>query len=111
MPQLIALVLLVGLTWALVLLPQQRRVRAHRAFVASIDVGDQVVTTAGVFGTVLEVHDDRIRLEVAPGVVVTLARMAIGRSQADFDQAVAAERAGRKDADPDPSTNDLPGSE
>jgi preprotein translocase subunit YajC len=66
--------------FVLIVRPQRRRLAAHRAFVASIEVGDEVVTTGGVFGTVRRLDDDRVDLEVAPGVVIGVARAAIAQS-------------------------------
>jgi preprotein translocase subunit YajC len=68
--------------WLLLLRPQQKRVRDHRAFVASVDVGDDVVTTSGLFGTVTALDAERARLRIAPDVEVTIARMALARPQA-----------------------------
>jgi preprotein translocase subunit YajC len=96
--QLIVLLVLLALAWGLVILPQQRRVKAHRAFVASLHVGDEVITTAGVYGTVTELSDDRARLEIAPGVVITIARLAIGRAASTDDAP----------ADGPAATDDLP---
>lgn len=79
--QLIVLLLLLILAWVFVIRPQQRRVRAHREFVAQIQVGDEVVTTAGVYGTVTRIEPDVVGLEVASGVEITVARLAIGRPQ------------------------------
>jgi preprotein translocase subunit YajC len=72
---------ILGLMWALLVRPQQRRVREHRDFVAGVQVGDDVITTAGLFGTITALDDDRARLVVAPGVELTIARQAIGRPQ------------------------------
>ncbi len=60
--------------------PQRRRLAAHRAFVAALAVGDEVITTGGLFGTIRSVGDDRVGLEVAPGTVLTVARAAIAQS-------------------------------
>lgn len=79
---------ILGLMWALLVRPQQRRVREHQAFVAGVQVGDDVITTAGLFGTVTALEDDRARLQVAPGIELTIARQALGRRQ----PAVAAEQ-------------------
>src|SRR5690349_4020598 len=57
---------------------------ARRALIASVGVGDEVVTTGGIHGTVRTLGDDTVELEIAPGVVVTLARGAIaGRLSGD----------------------------
>ena len=84
MAQLLLLFALLATAWLFVFVPQQRRVRGHRQFVADLSPGDQVVTTAGVFGTVRAVHDTTVDLEIAHGIVITIARMAIGRMQADL---------------------------
>lgn len=69
--------------WLLFIRPQQRRMREHQALVASIEAGDQVVTTAGLYGRITAVHDDIVRLEVAPGVEVRVARSAVGHRVTD----------------------------
>jgi preprotein translocase subunit YajC len=63
----------------LIVLPQRRRTNAHRAVLASLEVGDEVVTIGGILGTIRELDDDRIELEIAEGVVVTVARNAIAQ--------------------------------
>jgi len=57
---------------------QQRRLRQHQALIASLEVGDEVVTTSGIFGTITSLGDDTAQLEVAPGVAVKVAKRAIG---------------------------------
>lgn len=81
MVSFLVLLVMLALTWAFVIVPQQRRVKAHEAYVAGLLVGDRVITTAGVYGTITELSDDRVRLEIAPDVVITIARAAIGRPQ------------------------------
>lgn len=63
--------------WLLVLRPASRRAREVRQVQASLSVGDEVVTNAGIFGTIASVEDDRIGLQIADGVVITIARPAI----------------------------------
>ena len=64
----------------LIVLPQRRRVSAHRAFVASLAVGDEVITNGGIFGTIVGLEPDRVELEVASGVVMTVAKQALAQS-------------------------------
>ena len=47
-------------------------------FTASLQVGDEVFTTSGILGRIVELDEERVRLEVAPGTVLTLDRRAIG---------------------------------
>ena len=92
MEALIVLAVTLGLTWVLFILPQQRRIKEHKATVASLQVGDEVMTTAGLFGTVVALDDEIVTLEVAPGTALRFARGAIGQ-RIDDVAAVAAEAA------------------
>jgi preprotein translocase subunit YajC len=64
----------------LIVLPQRRRTAAHRALLASLEVGDDVVTIGGILGTIRELDDEQIRLEIADGVVITIARNAVAQA-------------------------------
>ena len=94
MAALLPLLITFGLMWALLIRPQQRRVREHQALVATVSVGDEVITTGGMVGTIVSVVDDIVTLEVAPGISIRLLRSAI-QSQiapfADYDDGVADE--------------------
>ncbi len=79
MGPLLALLLTFGLMWALLILPQQRRMREHQAVVASLQVGDEVVTAGGVYGTITSVDEDTLAVEVAPGVVLRVLRSAVSQ--------------------------------
>src|SRR3954451_5782799 len=65
--------------WAIVILPQQRRVRAHNALVNVLEVGDEVMTTSGILGTITALDDEVLHLEVAPAVTLRVVRGAIAR--------------------------------
>ncbi len=58
---------------------QRRRQRAHQQTLASLLPGTLVVTTAGLYATVVEVDEGDVLLEVAPEVVCRFARAAIAR--------------------------------
>jgi preprotein translocase subunit YajC len=79
MGPLLALLITFGLMWALLILPQQRRMKAHEAVVASLQVGDEVVTAGGVYGTITSVDGDTLAVEVAPGVVLRVLRSAVSQ--------------------------------
>jgi len=79
--ELLVPIAILAVMYAVLIMPQQRRVKEHRAYVASIQVGDDVVTTSGLFGTVTALDDERARLRIAPDVEITMARMAIARAQ------------------------------
>ncbi len=77
---LVLLAVTFALLWVLFIRPQQRRVRSHQVVVAGLAVGDEVMTSAGLFGTITTLDDEDVRMEVAPGVVVRFARGAVARS-------------------------------
>ena len=79
MDLLIFPILLAGM-WFLLVRPQQKRVRAQRDLIASVAVGDEVVTAGGIIGTIRVLADDRVFLEVAPGVELRILRGAISRT-------------------------------
>jgi preprotein translocase subunit YajC len=79
MGPLLILILLFGVMYAVMIRPQQKRARDHQALVAAVQVGDEVMTTAGIFGMVTAVDGDVISIEISPGVVMRVARAAIGR--------------------------------
>jgi preprotein translocase subunit YajC len=63
----------------LIVRPQRRQMAAHRALVASLRVGDEVVTSGGIYGTIRGLDDGTVDLEVASGVVLRVARGAIAQ--------------------------------
>src|SRR5690349_16863372 len=67
------------LAWAVIVLPQQRRMRAHQALVSTLAVGDEVMTTSGIMGTIVEMDDEVVRVEVAPGTELRFVRGAIAQ--------------------------------
>ncbi|MDI6713228.1 MAG: preprotein translocase subunit YajC [Anaerosomatales bacterium] len=77
--QLFSLVLLVVAFYFLLIRPQVKRQKEQQQLMASLEVGDRVVTIGGMYGTIVALADDTVDLKVAEGVVVTYARSAIAR--------------------------------
>jgi preprotein translocase subunit YajC len=76
----IFLALILFVAWFFVIRPQQRRVRAHQAVVASLNVGDEVMTTSGILGTIKSMDGGEVLdLEVAPGIELRVVKGAIAR--------------------------------
>ena len=63
----------------LLIRPQQRQRRAQQELVRSIEVGDEVITSSGLFGRVVELDDNDVVLEVAPQTRLRFIRGAISR--------------------------------
>ena len=62
------------LMWALLIRPQQRQQKQHKAMLAKIEKGDQIVTSGGIYGRVTGVTDDILTIEIAPRTNVKLSR-------------------------------------
>jgi preprotein translocase subunit YajC len=73
-------ILLIGFAviWLLIVMPQRRRQKAHQELIHRLSPGDYIVTTGGLYGTVTEVGEDDLGLEVAPDVEVRVSKRAIG---------------------------------
>jgi preprotein translocase YajC subunit len=59
--------------------PQRRKLRSTQLQRNAPEVGDDVVTAAGIIGRVLNFEGDRAEIEVAPGQTLTVLRSALGR--------------------------------
>lgn len=62
---------------------QRKRGRQVQSFQAGLNVGDKVVLTSGLYGTIITLDDVAANLEIAPGVQVRVDRRAIGLPQPD----------------------------
>ena len=76
---LLPLVAILALFWFMVIRPQQRRQKEVAALQHGIQVGQRVMMSSGVYGTVTSLTDDRARLEIAPGTEIEIARAAIAK--------------------------------
>jgi preprotein translocase subunit YajC len=73
----IYLVILVAAFYFLIVRPQRRQAMIRRQLIAAVKVGDEIVTNGGVYGTVLAIDDETLDVEIAPGIVIKLARGAV----------------------------------
>lgn len=64
--------------WLLIIRPAQRQRKQTAALQANLAVGDRVMLTSGIFATVVELLDDRVRVSVSDGVVIDVVRGAVG---------------------------------
>lgn len=78
MVELLPLVGIALLFWLFIIRPASRRQKELRSMQSSLDLGDEVVLTSGVYGTVRQLEDDLVLVEIADGVVIKVARGAIG---------------------------------
>ena len=77
MTYLILILIFFGVIWFFFLAPAKRRRAEHAAMQDSVAVGDEVITAGGLHAVVKAEEDDRLKVEIAPGVVATLDRRAV----------------------------------
>jgi preprotein translocase subunit YajC len=77
--QLLPFVLVFAIMYFLMIRPQQRKVKEHRAMVEGLRRGDQVVTSGGLIGKVTKVADSEVEVELAPNVKVRVVRSTISQ--------------------------------
>lgn len=76
---LISLALMVAIFYFLLIRPQQRRVRQQRSLIESLDVGDEIVTIGGMFGTIKRLDDESVTIDPGDGRGLRFVRQAIAR--------------------------------
>jgi preprotein translocase subunit YajC len=72
--QLLPLVLIFVVFYFLLIRPQAKRAKEHKAMVAALATGDEVVTSGGILGKVTEAGEQFLTVEVAEGVRVKVQR-------------------------------------
>jgi preprotein translocase subunit YajC len=77
--QFIPLILIFAIMYFLMIRPQQKRLKTHRAMVEAVKKGDQVVTQGGILGKVVSVRDDELEVEIATGVRVRVIRSTLAQ--------------------------------
>ena len=90
---------LVALSWFLFIRPRRRMMARQREVLGALSTGDQVVTVGGMYGTIVGLDGDEVRLEIAPEVVIRVARRAVAGQVGQPRPAPAEEPA----QDPDPA--------
>lgn len=101
MEQLVILVFIVGFFYLFMIAPQRRKMKAHQRLLKSLQVGDEVVTNAGIFGAVAEVEESVIWIEVAPDVELKIQKSAITQVVTQTDN--EAQESANSDDDADAS--------
>ncbi|WP_299324322.1 preprotein translocase subunit YajC [Parasphingopyxis sp.] len=69
--QLVPLILIFVIFWFLLIRPQQKRMKDHRAMIDAVKRGDRVVTGGGLLGKVTKVKDDEVEIDLGGGQKVT----------------------------------------
>lgn len=73
-------IILIGVVFYLLIMrPARNRQRKQMEMMSALTPGTQVMTTAGVYGTVVSIDDEDAEIEIAPGVVIRVVKAAIGK--------------------------------
>jgi preprotein translocase subunit YajC len=81
--QLLPILLVVLLLFVMVIRPARRRAQQVSKLQAALSVGDEVMLSSGIFGTVEGIDGDRVRVVVADGVTLTVLRGAVAEILTD----------------------------
>ncbi|MFN3947683.1 MAG: preprotein translocase subunit YajC [Aquificaceae bacterium] len=82
--QLIFFILLFVLFYFLLIRPQSKARKRHQEFLANLKKGDRVVTSGGIWGTVVEIGDETITLKVDANTRITFTKEAISHYQPNY---------------------------
>jgi preprotein translocase subunit YajC len=87
----IFVLVLLALMWFLIIRPQRRRQQEAQRLLTRIAVGKEIVTAGGLYGTVTAVEGDEVRVEIAEGVEVRIAKRAVAGVISEDEQEEAPE--------------------
>ena len=84
----IFIIVILILMWFLLIRPQRRRQQDSQRLIASLSVGQEIVTAGGLYGTITALEEDEARVEIADGIEVRVAKRAIAGvlSEGDPDE-------------------------
>lgn len=85
----VPILLIFVIMYFLMIRPQQKKMKDHKAMVGALRRGDQVVTSGGMIGKVVKVADAEVEVEVAPNVKVRVVRSTIAQVTSKTEPAEA----------------------
>ena len=71
---------LIAIFYFMLIRPQQKRMRQQTELMSNLRVGDDVMTSSGIYGTISEIEEETILLEISEDVEIRVAKNAIARS-------------------------------
>lgn len=75
---LLPLIAMFGVLWFLMIRPQMKRAKEHKALLEALQKGDEVITQGGIAGKVTDVGDQYVKIEIAKGVEIQVQKQAVG---------------------------------
>ncbi|MGE5525040.1 MAG: preprotein translocase subunit YajC [Rhodospirillaceae bacterium] len=74
---LLLIVLMFGVLYFLMIRPQMKRTKEHKAMIEALQKGDEVVTAGGILGRVNKLNESYVTLEIAPNTEIQVQRPAV----------------------------------
>jgi preprotein translocase subunit YajC len=78
---ILTLLVVFGIYYVIVILPTRRSQKKVQNMIDSLRVGDKVITTSGIYGTIAGLREDRIQIRIAENVKVDMSRNSVGSLQ------------------------------
>ena len=89
------------LLYLLFVRPQKRRQNEQQQMISDLRVGDEVLTVGGIYGTIAQLDDDRVTVEIAPKLEVQVSRRAIAGVTREPDEPEVEETAEAEEPEAD----------
>jgi preprotein translocase subunit YajC len=74
---MLLIVLMFGVLYFLMIRPQMKRAKEHKAMIEALQKGDEVISGGGILGRVSKINENYVTLEVSQGVEMVLQRSAV----------------------------------
>jgi preprotein translocase subunit YajC len=81
--QFLPLILLFAIFYFLIIRPQQKQQKEHKAMLEALSKGDKIVTTGGLIAEIVKVEEDFIKIKLSDGVIAKLDRNYVARKLND----------------------------
>ena len=71
------LLLIFVIFYFILIRPQQKKQRTHREMLSALKTGDQIVTVGGIYGTIVDIDETKVKIKIAENVKIDVARSSI----------------------------------
>lgn len=75
--QFVPFVLVLAIFYFVILLPMKRRQQKVQAFLSALKANDRVITSGGIYGTIVKLNDQSVQLQIANNIRIEVSRAAI----------------------------------
>jgi len=79
--QIVPLILIIAVFYVFLILPQQKQKKKHKEFIESLKRGDKIITTSGIYGTIVKVGERDFTIEIADGVQIKITKNSVAARQ------------------------------